>query len=542
LAAAGLILIGLLLAERLPDWLGRPRYFWLALGLSLVGAAVMIAAQHIRLRLFDERRAEVLFGPDVLRNLTAIIAAPSLYYLVGPAALGGLYLATALLTLFFYWGAAYHAVAELPAAGSAALRIAIAFALLLPIFFQLSGGVYHQPGAPLFDPGTNVLQVPLPLSLAACFGGLLLLSRYRHAALTLGTVFFLFVAMVLTSVVVTRGSIAYESRKFLLLFQFLVPAFGLVLGQMFGAPRQGLRFAAIGFLAVLVWLMPLQLSRSIGYYSNELRHDLWFFSIYQHIQYVPGVVACAYLVALFALWDSSRWRVLLIALAPVFAWYVAASYSTLPIVFAFGGALLLVAVRRREPAARWCAALILAALAAYLYVNRDAAPLRDKFARSESATELRLSHGPQAGVSRALVDAVPGPMQVRLHYWALFSRGIAESGRSALFGHAQAIDRAVAPSAHNYYLDFVYNFGVLAFLPLLFLIGYTLRALWRARETLWRSPAALPLLGLSAAVLFALFMDSVFKVPLRQPYPGIFFFFLWGLLLAQLQPARGAPR
>jgi hypothetical protein len=88
----------------------------------------------------------------------------------------------------------------------------------------------------------------------------------------------------------------------------------------------------------------------------------------------------------------------------------------------------------------------------------------------------------------------------------------------------------------------VYNFGVLAFLPLLFLIGYTLRALWRARETLWRSPAALPLLGLSAAVLFALFMDSVFKVPLRQPYPGIFFFFLWGLLLAQLQPARGAPR
>jgi hypothetical protein len=38
-------------------------------------------------------------------------------------------------------------------------------------------------------------------------------------------------------------------------------------------------------------------------------------------------------------------------------------------------------------------------------------------------------------------------------------------------------------------------------------------------------------------VVFALFVDSMFKVPLRQPYPGIFFFFLWGLLLAQLQPA-----
>ena len=45
----------------------------------------------------------------------------------------------------------------------------------------------------------------------------------------------------------------------------------------------------------------------------------------------------------------------------------------------------------------------------------------------------------------------------------------------------------------------------------------------------------LPILGLAAAVLFVLAMDNMFKVPLRQPYPGVFFFFLWGLLLAQLQ-------
>jgi hypothetical protein len=289
-----------------------------AIGLSLVGGAVMIAAQVIRLRLFDERRAEVLFGPDVLRNLTAILVAPSLYYLVGPAALGGLYLAVALLTLFFYWSAERHATSE----GS--LGGVIAAALLFPIFFQLKGGIYHQP-SPLYDPGGSVLQVPLPLSLAACFAGLLLVARYRVAALALGTIFFLFVAMVLTSVVATHGDIAYESRKFLLLFQFLVPAFGLVLGQMVGEPKPGLRAVALGFLAVLAVMLPLQVARSIGYHENELRHDYWFFSIYQHLQYVPAVLLCAYLVALSALWESRGARLLLVALAPVLACYVAAS-------------------------------------------------------------------------------------------------------------------------------------------------------------------------------------------------------------------------
>jgi hypothetical protein len=51
----------------------------------------------------------------------------------------------------------------------------------------------------------------------------------------------------------------------------------------------------------------------------------------------------------------------------------------------------------------------------------------------------------------------------------------------------------------------------------------------------WRDP---PLLGLATAVLFVLALDSMFKVPLRQPYPGIFFFFLWGLLIARLRLAR----
>ncbi|MEA3195343.1 MAG: hypothetical protein QOD26_3676 [Betaproteobacteria bacterium] len=538
MGAAGIAIAGVSLATRLGDWAGKPGYFWLALGLSLLGAAIMIAAQIIRLRLFAAQRGEALFGPDVLRNIAIIIAAPSLYFLVSPSALAGLYLGIAVLTLFLYWGAERQGSSEL-AEAPVLLWGAIAAGILLPLFFLLNGRVYHSPDSPLLDPGGSAVNVPLPLSLLVLVLGLVLLARYRHAGLTLATVFFLFIAMVLASVVATQGQVGYELRKFVLLFQFLVPVFGLVLGQMFAATPTGLRAAAVGFSAVLLALLPAQLLHSIGFTHDQLSHDVWIFGVYQHLQYVPVVMVSAWLVALCAFWDTPRARLLLLVLAPLVAYYAARSYATLAIALAAGGVLVIAAARWRSAAAWLCAAIVVTILAGFLYSHRDLPPAQQKFGRSTQATEGRLQQAPVADVPRGVAEAFPGPMQVRLYYWQLYASGIAESARGAFFGHAQVVDRKVAPSAHNYYLDFVYNFGVLAFLPLAWLIGYTLTLLWRLRAAVWRN---MPVLGLAIGVLFALGLDNMFKVPMRQPYPGIFFFFLWGLLIGHLQALHAARR
>jgi hypothetical protein len=55
---------------------------------------------------------------------------------------------------------------------------------------------------------------------------------------------------------------------------------------------------------------------------------------------------------------------------------------------------------------------------------------------------------------------------------------------------------------------------------------------WRRRESLSGQT-----LWLAALVAFLVLVDSNFKVTLRQPYPGIFVYFLWGLLLSRLRPA-----
>jgi hypothetical protein len=91
------------------------------------------------------------------------------------------------------------------------------------------------------------------------------------------------------------------------------------------------------------------------------------------------------------------------------------------------------------------------------------------------------------------------------------------------------MDRSIRTSAHNFYIDLTYNFGSLALVPLWVLIAYTLRELWLRRRDL----SGLHTLAL--VVLFLVIVDASFKVTLRQPYPGIFTFFLWGLLLARIR-------
>ena len=106
---------------------------------------------------------------------------------------------------------------------------------------------------------------------------------------------------------------------------------------------------------------------------------------------------------------------------------------------------------------------------------------------------------------------------------------------SLLIGNAAPPAREKISSAHNYYLDIVYNFGILSCLPILILLLYTMRNSW-----LLRSKDA-SLLWLAAILLFFVFIDSNLKVTLRQPYPGIVIFFLWGILLARINASGSTP-
>jgi O-antigen ligase len=108
---------------------------------------------------------------------------------------------------------------------------------------------------------------------------------------------------------------------------------------------------------------------------------------------------------------------------------------------------------------------------------------------------------------------------------------VTNSPKSFFLGVGDSLSRSQYPSAHNYYLDFIYNFGALALFPMLFLMGLTITQIYSHRREVFASPV---LLGLCLVTLFLLIADNSLKVGLRQPYPGIFTFFLWGILLSEL--------
>lgn len=398
--------------------------------------------------------------------------------------------------------------------------IAIAIAVLFPLFFQISGGIYNTPEA-MTDSLGVIGQLPLPISIGACFLGFFALVRNYRQAIPAVLFIACFAALMMISLWFAGVPQTVEKRKLLIGLQFLLPTMGLVLGQLM---RDDENIIPRAFMWVLLAVVPFQILAGWWQKTLTLTHNLYVFSIYQHFQFVPVIFVLAYCLVVVHLWDEYKGR--LRFLTVVMGIYVIASVSFLAIglyctfVFVFflrkmwnlkAGRLIGLTI--------FGAGIVAAVLVVGLY-----------FGLAQTNTSIIGDRAQYVGKFQTLADGkMPANVTERLGDWKLYRNWISESNRTLLLGHVEPPRREVKTSAHNWYLDFVYNFGVVPLLPLLALIGLTTWLVFRYRKTLPGST-----LWLAALVAFIVLVDSNFKVTLRQPYPGIFAYFLWGLLLTRL--------
>ena len=515
-----MLLAASLYVPELLDGTGKSISFWRAAFMSLIGGSVMIAAQRIRLRMLQHQSGSDVFGPDVLANILIVAAVPYLYYLAGSNTLGGLYLLSALLSLLFYWSADSG-----PGRSRLALKAKkpLAILLLFPLFLQLGGQVFRAPMHD-YDAGGNLLLLPIPVSAVACYAGIVLLGGYAQARLTLAFIFATFSMMLISSALLAYSASGQEQAKLILLIQFVLPMFALVLGQLF---RENIRreyLLADAFLGVLTVLVPLQLIATWLQGKLVLTTYLYLFSIHQNLQYVPNIFVAAYLFALYSLWPFAERRPMLVILGLMLAVYVAAAVSTLGMIALIAGLAGLVVFKRwrKENTVAVTALCLAAATVActYFVLASSKTNFADKYRAAPSTVQNTVK--------------LPQNVSDRLQYWHFYGSAILNDGRTAAIGHPAPPDRQLIRSAHNYFLDFAYNFGLIALLPLLALIAYTAVRVWSLRRSILEPP---PLLGLVVAVGYLVLIDNMLKVGMRQPYPGIITFFLWGLLLSHLQKA-----
>lgn len=512
------------------DWTLKSQLFWLAVGCSLVGGVVMVFAQRIRLRILQDDVGGDVFGSDLLANILLVACIPFMFYGLGVNAMALLYLLGASLSWLFYASERRGFLPQYRSGwfGQRHLLMVIALAIFLPVFFQLQGGIFTDPSSG-FSSGGILSLLPIPMSVLVCYLGMVLLGGYSRARLALFTLFFVFIGMLLTSILLGLDATGEGRQKLILLIQYILPMFALVLGQQYGAYEEALTLVARAALLVLLLVLPLQLLVTLLNGDATLSPSVYFFSIYQHLQYVPILFVAAFVLGVFSLWGHAsidRWLSLLTFLMGV---YVVLSWSVMAcLLFAIGviGFVMQQVIGGRSVASvlRIPALGICGALLGALYVH------------SAWQTDTMTFPSASADLSMQFLEEWGG----YLERWKLYAEGIFSTWTNALFGHVRPLERDLYPSALNYYLDFVYNFGLLGLLPLVLLALHTLITVFRS----WRNfLASSPSMGLALVVTFMLTLDSAFKVGLRQPYSGIIMFFFWGLLLAVIsQPSvRSSP-
>ncbi|WP_392891477.1 hypothetical protein ACF6ZU_08350 [Pseudomonas migulae] len=519
LLAGAVLAVSVWSLPHLLDWTEKDQLFWLAVGCSLMGGVVMVLAQRIRLRILQDDAGGDVFGSDMLANILLIASIPFLFYGIGVNALALLYLLGALLSWVFY-ASERHGLLSMRDSGwftQKNLLLFIAVMLFLPIFFQLQGGIFDDPSKS-FSSGGILALLPIPLSVLACYSGMVLLGRYSHARLALLSLFFVFIGMLLTSLLLGLDPAGGGKQKLILLIQYILPMFALVLGQQFGGREDALLLLAKGALFILLTVLPVQLLVTLSSADVLLSPSVYFFSIYQHLQYASLLFVAAFVLALFTLWGHKGFEGWLRGLTLLMGGYVVLSWSLLAMLL-FVLAVCCFVAQQMAQGRRFVTLLGLPALAmsgallAVFYISRVSQP--EVLAPLSEAAKLSMQ------VLEGRVDY--------LERWMFYIDGICASWSNALFGHATSPARGLFPSALNYYLDFAYNFGLLGLLPLIVLALYSLAVVCRRWRDFW---AHSPYLGLALVVIFMLVLDSSFKVGLRQPYSGVIMFFLWGLLLA----------
>lgn len=405
----------------------------------------------------------------------------------------------------------------------------IAIALLFPLFFQLSGGIYNNPEAVTDSLGV-LSKLPLPISIVACVLGIIALARNYRQALPAAWFIGAFSALMLVSLLFAGAGQPLAQRKVLIGLQFLLPTMGLVLGQLMRDEEDTIPRA---FMWVLLAVVPFQVLAGWWQKTLTLTHNLYVFSIYQHFQFVPVIFMLAFCLVMVHLWDKyKRTLSFLTVVMGVYA-IASASFLAMGLYCVFVAAFFLrrmwqLKTGRVVGFALFGAGIFAAGLVVAIY-----------YGLAEKNTSIIGDNGQYLGKFQTLANGkMPVNVLHRLGDWKLYHDWITESDRTLLLGHVEPPPREVKTSAHNWYLDFVYNFGFLSLVPLLALIGYTAWQVVLHRKTL---PGQT--LWLAALVAFMVLVDSNFKVTLRQPYPGIFAFFLWGLLLTRLRfnalPQRG---
>ncbi len=494
--------------------------FWQAVGLSMIGAVPMVIAQLTRHRLLQTHDDHDLFGPDVLMNVFLVAIMPLVYYLLGVQFMAAMYLFSSVLAWLFYKSYESYELGHLANWRKTFAQVTplLICLLVLPVFFQFGSGIFTSTDL-FFDSDRSILKLPFPFSIIANFAILLGIGAFSRARVSLLFIFLSFVLMTVAVIISTPAATLAQESKFIQIAQFSLPMFALISGQFFEENRTQATFTfeKVFFYTILI-VVSLQLAFTLFAGAVTLLPSMKIFSIYQYLHYVPVMFIISYTFIFERLWrDAYQPRLLLLL------WLLLAIYSVMT------GSLFIVAN-------------YLICMLSYVFFFgklKENKRLKTFLGVNFIIVIVFTCHQHFNLMKNADLEAGPVSMITKVQYgWDQKSTGwqnhldtIQKHPQTFLVGHSHISERGNAASPHNYYLDFIYNFGLVGLLPILALIIFTAYRTWtQYRQVICKANLLYPLLS----IIFLLLIENIFYMGLKQPYPGILSFFLWGVYLSRL--------
>jgi hypothetical protein len=426
-------------------------------------------------------------------------------------------------------------------------QIIISIGLVTPIFFQLNGAIFADKMTN-YDGNGDLFSTPLPFSIIACLVGILLFTNIRQAKVPILFVLLSFTLMLVSFIVSALwADQPLAISKFILLAQFTAPMLGLILGfswQDSKATQQEAPIFEATTLIVLALIMSTQILFTFIQEVHPLTPWMYFFSVYQHLQYVPVILVGLFWWVCIELFDHRWAHRLSLSLVFIVSCYAMIAMSIQAVLLCAIGAIGLIWLRGANRQTLLGLCLMVAGLFFAFQLDGGVFKFISSIQRKEPSKIETMYWSDKLGTSKhaqsnkgneptleAKKSTLPGLHQ-RFALGHLYISQLIDNPRWLVFGQPSRIERHVAPSAHNYFLDFLTNFGLFGIAPAIALILLTIYKVVKPKNS--RPPFTYGSLALVGVLFFWVIFHNFLTVALRQPFPGILIFFVWGLLLSRL--------
>ncbi len=486
----------------------------LIVSLSMIGSIVMIYSLHRRqVMIYNINTRSYCFQLDIFFSISIICIVPVIYSINNEYLLAAGFFISSILAYIFYGLRIGKYKIEKVLIISVFIFVPIHFVLLKNNIF--SPHIYFS-SEPFFDSSFNFNNLPVPFSFFIILILFFLIIKKQLIDRELLYILSLTIILGLTSISLVKHNL--KSENIYNLIQFAFPLATFIIGCEFAKIQKNyFNFFKIVFF-VQLFIIIFQLIESSLSQNLTLSSNIANIGIYKHLQYISQFVGIVFLISISYLQAKNKINkfqtILLILLTNI---YLILSTSISGLIYTVILSILLIYLNYKFLFINKINYLFFFIILVFIF-----SLLKIQF-NAQASYVVETTYFKIINFLPLLADRMSS---------ILFYINEISNLREFLIGKNNInISNPLFSTSFNYFVDYIYNFGFLTLIPLLYLIF----SFFKKLVFYLQNPKSKFIVFSSFVILIFLLVDTFIKSSLREIYVGNLFYFLWGFTYYNLK-------